>query len=201
MSVEGDINRHHFDVIDSLVDALVKEKMVPSMNSRGVYYLKDDAAFGLVRKLKSDGVDVVDSDTELASSIYGAINKTPLKQVGYGMLNATLPRAVAAELTPWEALYSYAGIWEGKSTNYTPKQFRRDQLKHRTLYQIVRQLVFNGMERIRYVHNREYEGGKYKNYISSVPHEREIRDRMVEPRIRSIHDLPKPLPKGQLKLF
>ena len=157
------INSCDQQVRSEFIDDLLKPKIVPDIGSKGVYRLKKDAASGIAKRLSNDGVKFERRQADFADSVCGAVRKNPLKQVGYGLLNATLPREIAAHLTPWEALYAYAGIWSRKSTPDPKYQFKRPGLERQPMYQIVRDLVFEGMRRIKYVHDEEHRRGIYKH--------------------------------------
>ena len=205
MALEDRINTNHATLAPAFRQDLLKKLIVPTAESKGVYYLKHDAKNGLADRLERDGVEFDEPDKDAFSrALYSAINKKPLKQVGYGMLNATLPREVAAELTPWEAMYTYVGIWNKKSTRYTPKKLNPLTLENQTLYQIVRELVLDGLDRIKFVHNCEHRDGKYANEMLLAPHEEEILRRFETPTVRA-YQLQQaarhPVKKGQMNLF
>ncbi|MBN1544769.1 hypothetical protein JW898_04905 [Candidatus Woesearchaeota archaeon] len=184
MDLEESINAYHrTGVREIFISDLLRPKTVPGPGSGGVYYLKDDAASGLASRLDRDGVQFPPGEPimKFAAALYGAINKIPLKQVGYGMLNATLPDEVARHLTPWEAVYAYAGIWAKKSATSSSYGFRTPDLKNSTLYQIVQDIIMRGMERIQFVHNREYESGRYSHRMEKVPHKAEVTSRVRRP--------------------
>ena len=196
MSVEDMINSCDQQVRGRFIDELLKPTIVPGMRSEGVFYLKDDAAGNIATRLKSDGVRFDDGLRNFTDSVYGQLRKVPLKQVGYGILNATLPSEVAQQLTPWEALYAYAGIWSRKSTPDQRYQFKRETLEGLTPYQLVRGLVFEGMRRVKYVHNREHEKGRYKHRMEKVPAEDKIKERLTPPTLQKEKEN-----KGQMRLF
>ncbi len=199
MDIEDRINKNHQKVAQVFIEDLLKDKIIPDAYSEGVYYLKDEAAPRITERLEKDGVALGTSSYDFSTTLYKSINKMPLKQVGYGLLNVKLPSEIVKELTPWEALYAYAGIWSKKSTDYAPHKFNRMKLQTQTLYQIARDIIIVGIDRIKYIHNREASKGNYKNKIEYVPHEQEILERMHEPRITCANKLPKY--SGQLSLF
>ena len=196
MTIEDRINACSMNSRIRFLDDLLKPKVKPRPRAEGVYYLKDDAAANIATRLRRDGVRFDESTGDFAASVYGQIRKTPLKQVGYGLLNATIPREIAEQLTPWEALYAYAGIWIKKSTPSERYQFKRADLERQTTYQIVRDLVFEGMRRIKYVHNREHEQGRYKHRMLKAPAEDKIKERLKPATIRN-----KTENKKQMMLF
>lgn len=187
MTIEDQINSCSEDSRARFIDDLLKPLKKPGMMTEGVYYLKDDAAGNIATRLRSDGVRFEESIRDFSGSVYGQLRKVPLKQVGYGLLNATLPREVAEQLTPWEALYAYAGIWFKKSTPIERYRFNRASLERQTTYHIVRDIVFEGMRRIKYVHNREHERGRYKHRMLKVPSEDKIKQRLKPAMLKKEH--------------
>jgi hypothetical protein len=200
MTIEDRINSCSADSRVRFIDDLLKSLKKPGMMTEGVYYLKDDAAGNIATRLRSDGVRFDEALCDFAGSVYGQLRKVPLKQVGYGLLNATLPREVAEQLTPWEALYAYAGIWFKKSTPNGRYWFNRAGLERQTTYHLVRDLVFEGMRRIKYVHNREHEQGRYKHRMLKVPSEDAIMQRL-KPAMLKKEQCKEPEKNGQMRLF
>ena len=201
-TLEEMINAYHIHVAPNFIAQLLRLKKIPGIDTRGVYYLKDDAAIGITSRLADDGVQIP-CQSDFSKLLYGSINKTPLKHVGYGMLNATLPKEVAHVITPWEAIYAYAGIWNRKAATVPRYQFQQDALQNQTLYQIVRDIIFRGMDKIKYIHNKEHNDGNYKHHMEKVPHQDEVEERFSYARI-TLHQLEKLHKKGllgQARLF
>lgn len=200
MTVEDRINSCSEQTRNRFIDDLLKPMIKPGMRSEGVFYLKDDARGGIAARLQKDGVDIEGKASDFADSVYGQIRKVPLKQVGYGQLNAALPHEIAENLTPWEALYAYAGIWFKKSTPVQRYRFERNSMERQTTYGIIRDLVFEGMRRIKYVHNREHSKGKYRHAMDKAPAEDRIRKRL-KPATLEKEQGREQNDKGQMSLF
>jgi len=70
-------------------------------------YLKDDLAPAIAGRIIAAG---------FASTLYGAINKNPLKRVWYGIMSTgELPENFLKRLSEWERVYFFAGRWKIRS--------------------------------------------------------------------------------------
>lgn len=120
-------------------------------------YLKDDLCPRVAGRLERDGVIFDKGAANFSEWMYSSINKEPLKRVYWGQLNIDgMPREIAQEMTPWAALYFYAGVWIKKSTNSPDKRITPDIIGQ-NIYSIVRDCVMEGIREIELVHEREYK--------------------------------------------
>ena len=183
MTLEDSINLYHIKFHDRLVARLLQDPKVPTPETRGVYYLKRYLQDGLAEHLERDGIRFDSTKKDFADTL-GEINWIALKQAGYGTLQGRLSKDISQFLQPWEAVYLYSGIWAVKSSKYQKRYFI-PKAEKQTLYQNLRELIEIGMERIKFIHNKEHEKGKYKYAIEKVPHQDEVMERWEKPKITS----------------
>lgn len=184
MGIEEKLNSLGNDVRTILIDVAMEKTIRPKDYIQGRRYLKDDVVPTIVSRLQNDGMDLNASGGPypFKELLYNSINKEPLKRTYYGMFNSeSLPREIIQELTPWMAVYFYAGFWTKKSTRLLYKKFLDNNIKNKNIYKIVYDCVMEGMKTMKKIHNQEYEKGNYKYFIKTVPHEKEIKAMLSPP--------------------
>lgn len=125
-----------------------------------------------------------------------------------------LPRQVINLMTPWEAVYAYAGIWSIKNRRAARQEsMKKDEsnpegvdrivganrieevkIDNQTLYQNIRMIVLEGMDRLKRVSKKCNK----VNEIENLPYEKAIRARYAEPIIKSSRELYDNLRKSRL---
>lgn len=183
MALEERLNGLGEGVRSRLVETALSKIILPRDYIR-TRYLKEDVVPEIVARLESDGLDLdsVGGNRQFREALYGSINKEPLKRTYYGMFNAkSIPTEVMQNLTPWMAIYFYAGFWAKKSTRMPNKKFFDRNTKSLNTYRIVRDCIKEGMNTIKRIHNQMYEKREYKYLLKTVPHEKEIMSLLPPP--------------------
>jgi hypothetical protein len=124
-------------------------------------------------------------------SLYTALNKEPLKRIGYGIINAEgIPGELFAQMSKlgdigkWLSAYYLAGIFNMKSHD----DYSKEILQEKPVYVQVLETAVSGINLLRHIHDemkKQPQFRKNKNlqrindvYITdiSIPYEKEIRE-------------------------
>lgn len=159
------------------VDQLCKPKWLNPTDRthwESIGYLKYDTAELLADKLsvclRSEPVN------SIGALLYNSFPKEILQRPQYGMVDTPLPADLLKNLTVYEALYMFTGVWQRKASASMQHRdaFSRDNLSLNTVYNMVLMNVKNGVKFLRRK-KREFElDGLYKDKNIALPEAKEL---------------------------
>ncbi len=160
---------------EKFIDVLVESVIMPNEvlffmeKKERRHYTKDDLVNRYLRDYFSEREVTLTSEDDGGldlRTVYSGVNKEPLKAIGYGAANGKkIPVDIQKRLSGWENLYLLAGIWSEK---YNKKNRKVEHYDHRTVVELVCDLIEDGINHMESVHRnveRVTESRK-KDYIT-----------------------------------